>query len=139
MQGRDGLETLKVVEVGRNMGGAKQQAAGTGSKEVVERFTEMTGVVREKGGEKYGVIVTPRNQETIEKEGNNINLGENPNQINVIMETKRKRMENHITEEEVGPDRMQTDGPKDNTDGNTNVLVDPKNLQRAGSGLQARR
>ncbi|KAL8108134.1 hypothetical protein AgCh_024534 [Apium graveolens] len=94
------------------------------------RFTEMTGVVHENVGDKYAVIVAARNQGDREKEGNNINLNMEKNQENldVILEAKRKRVWISQNEEEYGPELMQTDGPKNNTELALNESNESKNL-----------
>lgn len=117
-------------------GGWKQTKGSTGAKEST-RFTENAGVMRETRGDNDTVVVTAKNQEAIEKEGRIMTVNEENNQenLNFVMETKRKRVEN--TQD--GPMFMQTDGPNHEGTNNQIRLNDPKNLQGAGSGIQTRR
>lgn len=64
-----------------------------------------------------------------------MNVEDNQENLNIVLETKRKRVETRQS----GHVLMQTDGPNYNTKENQNGLNDPKNLQGAGSGLQTRR
>lgn len=57
----------------------------------------------------------------------------------MILDTKRKRVENDRVETGFGPELMQTDGPTQNTGEHLNRLIDPKNLHGAGPVIQARR
>lgn len=97
--------------------------------------------MREKGGDNCSVVITPKNQGAREKEGNisNLNMEDNQENLNIVLEVKRKRVDTQPSELAYGPILMQTDGPKQNIQELVNVSNDPKNLKGAGSGIQTRR
>lgn len=63
-------------------GDTRQQSDGSGSSKEMAIFKEVAGVVRENRGDNHAIIVTPRNQEATEKEGNISNLNGEDNQEN---------------------------------------------------------
>lgn len=56
-------------------------------------FTEDEGVMREKDGNKGTVVIVVRNQEQIDLHKDNSNMGGKSDDLNVILEAKRKRIE----------------------------------------------
>ncbi|WOG99984.1 hypothetical protein DCAR_0519340 [Daucus carota subsp. sativus] len=126
--------------------GGSMAAGGSGVKQTEEnggqsnmaRFTEIAGVVREKSGETGAILVTPQNPETVAKEGDILNLGDNQDKISLVLEAKRKRTELEQIAMDYGPVFMQTDEPKHNDVETLNGSDDPKNLKGAGSGIQTR-
>lgn len=110
----------------------------TGSGNVQARFTETAGVVHENSGDNGTVVITPRNQDTTYKEKENSNLGGTLENENMLIDTKRKRMDVQTHKLGPGPTHMQLDGPQLNIGVNQTDSEEPKNLQGAGPGHQAR-
>ncbi|KAL8092714.1 hypothetical protein AgCh_034829 [Apium graveolens] len=128
--------------VGRwSEGGDSTRSHGSGgnNSEEVARFKEIEGVVRENHRDNFAVVVTPKNQESVDKEGNILNLSEKAGSINTILDTKRRRTEMSHTQLDYGPSLMQTDGLLYEEGSKEMEVSDPKNLYGAGPGIQARR
>lgn len=120
-------------------GGGGKGAMASGSTDDSARFTESAGIVREKEADKGTVVVTARHQEQTDMERDHLNLGRNPEESNVVLEAKRKRIELVPQQLDRGPIEMQTDGPQSNNKDSGLGLNESKNLHGAGSGFQARR
>lgn len=120
-------------------GGARRQGSEDGNTSEVARFKETQWVVRENMGDNFAVVVTARNQGTLDKERNNLNLNEDQDTVNTILETKRKRTVLDHSQLDHGPILMQTDGPTNKEENNLEEIHNPKNLYEAGSGVQTRR
>lgn len=96
------------------------------------RFVEKEGIIREKIGDQGAVVVTSRNQEKFEEFQKDLNLADNRD---IIVDTKRKRVEKIQEENNYGPEKMITDGLQI---GNTEQIDEgnvPKNLYGVGTGL----
>ena len=120
-------------------GGSGSQGNGGDSAKEVARFKEVKGVVRENPGDNFGVVIEPKNQGLLDKEGNNLNLSENNQTVIALVDSKRKRIELDHIQLESGPVVMQTDGPQYEESSKSIEVTDPKNLYGAGPGVQARR
>ncbi|KAL8126012.1 hypothetical protein AgCh_013345 [Apium graveolens] len=119
-------------------GGTSNQGNGGNNTMEVARFHESDGVVREKSGDKFAVVITPRNQEGIDKERNNLNLSGNFENVDTVLDSKRKRVDMGLTQMQPGPILMQTDGPSYEETRKLMEVTDPENLYVAGPGVQAR-
>lgn len=74
-------------------GVAGNQGTGGNSSGEAARFKEIEKMVRENKGDNFAVVITPRNQGSMDNEGNNLSLSEKSEIGNTILDTKRKRME----------------------------------------------
>lgn len=122
-----------------NGGGWRQQSTEGGSNLEMTRFTERDGVVREIRGDRGAVTILSRDEGDIDKDGDNSNLNGMPDKENIILEAKRRRKDTDRVILGPGLENMQLDGPQETTEDEQHVVGIPKNLQRAGSGLQTRR
>lgn len=118
--------------------GAANRTADKGEKNKA-RFEEIEGVVREMDGDKGTVMITARYQEENEDSITNSNISGNQDKSNVVIDTKRKRVDLDQRLENSGPANMITDGPLESTTDNSNAINVSKNLNGVGSGYQAHR
>lgn len=107
------------------------------STEGKERFTAIDGIVRENSGEIGALVVTP-NPEHKDKGRYILNVESTQEQLAIISESKKKRVDTGIIDADNGPMFMQTDGPEKSIADNINIESSSKSLQGAGSGIQAR-
>lgn len=103
------------------------------------RFEEQEGIVREKGGDKGAVIVTARNQERCEEPGKEMILGGNVNNLNVVLDPKRRRIGLDQNQKDIGPEHMLTDGNVAIMSDTVTNVHGSKNLFGVGPGFQAHR
>lgn len=119
-------------------GVARNQATGGGETNMT-RFEEVTGVMREKGGDKGAIMVTTRNQEIIKGTDTESTLSGNVENLNVVLDTKRRHTEINQSIMDHWPINMITDGPQEGKTENANDVNVSKNLYGVGSGYQAHR
>lgn len=119
-------------------GAARNQATGSGNTNMA-RFEEIAGIMREKGGDTGTVVVIARNQETRKETNTASDLSGNLENLNVIVDPKRRRMEINQNTVDHGPTSMNTDGPKEGQNDNSSEINVSKNLYGVGSGYQAHR
>lgn len=74
-------------------GGTRRRTAVGEDENVLARFTEVSGTVREVRGENHVVLIRPRNQEGEDMGITDSNLGGSNEKASVILEAKRKRSE----------------------------------------------
>lgn len=91
-------------------GGKANQATSSGEKNQ-PRFEEVAGIMQEKNGDDGVVTITPRNQELLTKS----NLSGNLDNVNVVVDPKRRRVELNQEQSNHGPINMIMDGPSEET------------------------
>lgn len=116
--------------------GSTSSTNGDGGKTNEPRFMEVDGVMREIAGKQGDVTIVTQNKgdndgvnQGYNKEGNIVGKDLNLNEI-VVIDPKRRRVETELQGERLDKDNMQTDG--------LDIINGPKNLEGAGTGLQAR-
>lgn len=135
----------------RNGGGGQQWTgdasranfSGADREDIGTRFQEIDGTVSEYYGDQGEITVMAKNQERQIISKGNSNMADLENEgnkeTNVAFDNKRRRMEEIEKINEDGPSNMLTDGPVHVGENEKNQEESiPKNLQMAGSGLQAR-
>lgn len=118
--------------------GWRKVESGNGETNKAE-FEEFACIMREKGGDKGAVVIAPRNQETDKETRVAPNLSGNPENLNVAIDSKRRRTEigQHIMDN--GPSNMIIDGLMEEKSDNSNTEGVSKNFYGVGSGHQAHR
>lgn len=92
-------------------------------------------MVRENKGDNFAVVVKPRNKGDIDKIEDNLNLRGSFEQMDTLVDPKRKRTEMGHNQLGFGPILMHTDGLRDEEETRAIEVVEPKNLYGEGSGL----